>query len=109
MLERFPAGWTTPIIYALKKSATAGAVPAAFDASGMTLAIVLRDRTGAVFTPAGVAAWHDQATSLAKFTPVVGDLTVERSPIRARWQVTAADGIAFFPKDQPDEWVIDNP
>src|SRR5688572_12290284 len=69
----------------------------------MTLALVLRDRSGAVFTPSGTVAWETIGSAVAKFTPAATDLTVERSPIRARWKVTASDGIAYFPKDAPLE------
>lgn len=108
--DRFPAGWTTRIGYALKKAATASTDPAAFDATGMTLALILRDRDGVIVTHAGTVAWIAAATSQAGYTPASGDLTVERSPLTARWKVTDGGGaVAYFPKDHPVTWYVDEP
>lgn len=101
--ERFPAGWTDPIDYALEKDG------ASFDATGMTIDLVLRDRQGTELEVAGSVVFTDAATSQARFTPGAADFTVERSPLRARFKVTSGAQVAYFPKDTPLEWVIDEP
>lgn len=109
-INRFPAGWTTRIGYQLKKATTEDGTPAAFDATGMTLDLVLRNADGEAVAFSGTVDWIDDATSQAGFTPAAGDLTVARSPLTARWQVTDGDGtIAYFPKDHPLVWIVDEP
>lgn len=102
MAETFTPSWTTGIDYQLKKNG------AAFDATGMTVTTILKDRAGREFTPSGGTTWAVQATSQVRFTPAVGDFTVERSPIAVRFRVTDGGGkVAEFPRNAPEEWVIE--
>jgi hypothetical protein len=77
-----------------------------FDASGMTLAIELRDRTGALFTPTGAVSWLDITQSKVRFTPGATDLTVARSPIGVYFKLTAGADVDFAPTGEGDEWII---
>lgn len=77
-----------------------------FDASGMAVAIELRDRTGALITPVGTTVWLDATTSKVRFTPDATDLTVARSPIGVYFKITAAPDVDWAPTGEGDEWVI---
>ena len=104
-MEHFVEGWTKRIEYDLKK----GVIPATFNAAGMTVETILRDHTGTEVIEGGTTAWVDQANSRVGFTPLATDLTVARSPMRVRWKVTAGAEVEFFPKGDPEEWVIHQP
>jgi len=77
-----------------------------FDASGFTLAIELRDRTGALITHAGSIGWLNPAISTVRFTPAAADLTVARSPIGVYYKLTAGSDVDYAPTGEGDEWII---
>jgi len=104
-MEHFVEGWTRRIDYDLKK----GTTPAVFNATGMTVETILRDRDGNEVTEGGATAWVDAANSRVGFTPLATDLTAARSPMRVRWKVTSGSAIEFFPKGDPEEWIIHQP
>lgn len=103
-MESFVEGWTTPIDYQLEKNG------AAFNATGMAVELILRDRAGAEVTEGGTTVWSDAANSIARYSPSATDLTFARSPMRVHWKVTDGAGkVAFFPKGEYEEWVICQP
>jgi len=79
---------------------------APFDASGMTLAIELRDRNGALITPTGSVSWLDATQSKVRFVPGATDLTVARSPIGVYFKITAGADNDWAPTGEGDEWII---
>jgi hypothetical protein len=99
-MRHFHEGRTKPIDTQIKSNGLA------FDATGMTIAIELRDRTGALFAPTGAAVWLNATTSTVRFTPGATDLTVARSPIGVYFKITAGSDIDFAPTGEGDEWVI---
>lgn len=103
-MEHFVEGWTTPIDYQLKKNG----VP--FDATGMTVELILRDKNGVEVIEGGSTAWSDAPNSIARYSPSATDLTVARSPMRVHWKVVDGAGkVAFFPKGEYEQWVIHQP
>lgn len=100
MPEQLVQGWTEPIRQQLLNDGSP------FDASGATLALVLRDKTGAVVSYTGTVAWSATATSVAQFSPAAGDLLAASSPYAARWKVTAAGKDAFYPNGEADSWTV---
>lgn len=103
-MENFVEGWTTPIDYQLKKNG------APFNAAGMTVELILRDKNKVEIAEGGLTAWSDETQSIVRYTPSATDLTVARSPMRVHWKVTDGAGkVAFFPKGEFEEWVIHQP
>ena len=101
--EVIPVGWTTPLDYQLEKNG------ASFNASGMTVAFVLRDRLGTQ-VGGGTTSWLSEALSQARYAPASTDYTVERSPLTGRFEVTDGSGKkAYFPKNHPIVYVVENP
>jgi hypothetical protein len=96
-------GRTVPIDRTLKKGPRGAA--AAFDASGMTVTLELRDRNGDVVTEAGTTDWADAAVSRVRFNPHADDLVAGK--LFVRWRVVDALGkVAFFPGGEAEEWII---
>jgi hypothetical protein len=108
MSEYFVEGWTEPVDYQLKKGPKGGPV-AAFNASGMTVALELRDRDGVVVSEAGATDWLDATQSTVRYIPNAADLTYARSPMKARWKVTSGSGISWYPRSEPEEWIVGRP
>ena len=103
MSLRLVEGWTASIDYQLKNDG----VP--FNATGMTVALELRDRSGAVVTEAGTTNWLDATQSTVRYTPNAGDLTFARSPMKVRFKVTASGQSVWYPRSEPEEWIIGLP
>lgn len=99
-------GQTVPIQRTLKKGPRGAA--AAFNASGMAIALELWDRSNNEVVVVGTVDWADPLVSLAQFDPAVDDLLFSRGKLYARWKVTDQSGdIAYFPGGaEPEEWVI---
>lgn len=84
-----------------------GASRAAIDGTGLTVTLVLRDRSGGVVNVTGEVAWQTQASGIVRYSPSANDLKAERSPYEARFKVT--DGSlkdAFYPNGAADVWVV---
>ncbi len=94
-------GFTEPILQDLLGDG------ATFDASGLTLALSLWDREGAMVATAGKVDWKTASASRARFSPAVDDLKVSGSPYFARWSVTDVSGKTLpFPSGAPDVWTV---
>lgn len=106
MVYSYAEGRTVPIQRTLKRGPRGQA--AAFNATGMTVELVLRDRNGNEIAEAGTTGWSDASVSLAMFTPASSDLLSSRRKLYARWKVTDGTGaVAIFPGGlEPEEWVI---
>jgi hypothetical protein len=96
-------GWTGSIDYQLKNDG------APFNATGMTVALELRDRNGTVVSETGTTDWLDATQSTVRYTPNAADLTNARSPMKARWKVTASGQSVWYPRSEPEQWIIGLP
>lgn len=84
-----------------------GSTRAAIDGTGLTVTMVLRDRTGAVVPVSGKVDWLVQASGTVRYSPTTDDLKAERSPYAARFKVTdSSSKDAFYPNGKADEWVV---
>jgi len=108
-MRYYVEGWTKPIDYQLK----IGGLP--FNATGMTVALELRDRNGAVVNETGSTTWLDATQSKVRYTPNAADLTNARSPMKVRFRVQSGADIEWFPQssggggNSSEEWVIGLP
>lgn len=106
MVFSYVEGRTIPIDRTLKKGPR-GAT-AAFNATGMALALALWDSRGNEVAVVGAVTWADAAVSLARFAPNAADLVFSTGKLYARWKVTDLSGkVAYFPGGkEPEEWEI---
>jgi hypothetical protein len=94
--EEYTEGWTVPIEHDLKHDRQS------FNASGMTPALVLKDKTGTAVTITGTVEWANEASSRIRFTPSATDLVAAKSPYKMHWKVTDLAGkIAYYPQGAP--------
>ena len=101
-------GETAPRTFLLKEEGNP------YDLTGLTVTLELTDRTGAaVDTTGDVAIVTPQTgTDLGKvrFTPDAADLTLAKTPHRARFKVSdVLGGFAYFPRKEPDIWRVRKP
>lgn len=99
-MERLVEGWTEPI----RQQLLADGAP--FDATGVTLELVLKDNAGNSVSTSGKTAWDTASTSIAKFTPGSSDLTAAGSPYTATWKLTSGSQVAFYPAPASDQWFV---
>jgi hypothetical protein len=108
-MKTFIEGDTDPIDYDIKKAATPSATPSTFDATGMTVTMVIKakDRTTSVDVT-GKVSWLDQLNSRVRFARASTDLLKSKSPYFVHWVVTDALGKeASWPEGDGEEWVIE--
>ena len=79
---------------------------AAFNATGFTPELVLKDVFGNVVDTANDVTWEDAAVSKIKYTPDAADLDSTKSPYLAHWKVTSGSGIDFFPEGRAAIWEV---
>jgi hypothetical protein len=97
-------GWTERIRMAL--TINGGTV---INLTGMTLALVGKDRDSTDISFAGSVGTDDAAGGIIYLDPGAADLLASRSPYRLRWSVTANSKTAFFPHDEPMFWIVELP
>ena len=98
-------GWTDDIPYDLKKTNSSGT--SAFDLTGSTVAITMRDAAGNILSPTGTLTVTSAAAGSVSYAPGVGELLASLSPISVRFKVTRSGGkISYFPSRSPEKWVI---
>jgi hypothetical protein len=98
---------TEPVEIILERAPSVGATPVPFDATGLTVAMVIKAKDGTVVATGGKVAWSAQLTSTLVFNRVAGDLTKAKSPYYAHVVVT--DGLgktASWPEGAGEQWVI---
>jgi len=84
-----------------------GATRTAVDGSGLTVTLVLRDRSGGQVQTTGDVAWLDQPNGVVRFSPAAADFTAARSPYQARFILTdSSSDTASYPNGKADEWVV---
>ena len=119
MIVDWVEGETAPREFILKEDGVA------FDGTGLTVELVLTDKTGAPVDTVGDVAWVDALTGLVRYTPDAADLmpgagepyvtTKVSVPVgdfayfvrRARFKLTdGGGGVGYFPRGDPDLWRI---
>ena len=99
-------GWTGELgPFTLKADGTA------VDLTGLTVALILRDRSGTAVTTAGDTRVHGTPTSgQVYYRPDAADMTAALSPYSAHWQVTDGSGyVVYFPNAAADTIVVFTP
>ncbi len=93
--------WTEPLIVQLLIDG------AAFDATGMTITSVVRDRHQQLVTV--TTAWSTAATSQASLSPGADTFEADHGPYTLKYRVVDGAGkVAYFPPTEPariDVWV----
>lgn len=78
--------------------------------TGMTIALVGKDRYSNDVSFSGAVGIADAAAGTVYFDPSATDLLAANSPYRLRWKVTDANSKpAFWPHDEPMFWVVESP
>lgn len=77
-----------------------------FNGTGGTVALVLKDRSGATLDMAGKADWLVAALGTVRVQPVLGDLLADRGPYSAAFIVTVGGKTYSFPSQAPDVWKV---
>lgn len=107
-MQTFVESDTDPIDYDVKKAPTVGGTPVTFNASGMTVAMVIKAKDGTAVDTTGKVTWQDQANSRVRFARAAGDLLKSKSPYYVHWVVTDGNGKeASFPGGAGEQWVIE--
>lgn len=79
----------------------------AVNGAGLTIALVLRDRTGALVPTAGAVDWLVAASGTVRFNPAVTDLRAANGPYEARWKVTDSNSDdAYYPNGEAEIWTV---
>jgi hypothetical protein len=99
-MEDLVAGQTSPVEQQLLRDG------APFNATGMTLTLILRDSADVVLTLAGAVVWSDATTSKARFTPAANDLIASNAAYRARWRVVQGSVVSYYPSAGADPWWV---
>lgn len=100
MPESLVAGWTEPIDQLLKADGTA------INGTGLSVTLILRDRSGAEVDTSGKVDWLVASSGTVRYLPALDDLRVEGSPYTARWRVTSSGKYLYFPNAAADTWTV---
>lgn len=102
LVDEYTEGWTSSVEYTLLHKDPETGASSTFDASGMTPAVVIKDKDGAAVDTTGDVSWADATESKIRYTPDAADLTASGSPYKLHWKVTDLTGqIAFYPQGTP--------
>jgi baseplate upper protein BppU len=96
-------GWTGDLDFVLKANGVA------LDLTGMTVELILRKPDGTTIDTAGDTSVPDPAAGKVRYAPDSADLVAANSPLMARWKVTNAGKVVYFPAGSPDRWEIYRP
>lgn len=100
-MEDLVEGWTGRLTFTLLADGSA------FNGTGMTVTLQLRDRDQGVVITTGDVNWVSAAAGTVYFDPAAEDLKSERSPYQARFKVTdASSKDVFFPNADADTWKV---
>lgn len=101
MAEYFVEGWTEEITYELKSDG------AAYPLSGCTITLRAYGANGSLVSFSGSITISDESGGVVKFNPAANDLLAINSPYKVRFRVVDAAGqVLFFPKQEPEVWVV---
>jgi hypothetical protein len=78
----------------------------AYNGTGTTITLILRDRSGAAVDMTGKVSWLVAASGTVRVLPAAGDLKAERAPYTAAFIVTVAGLTYAFPNKAPDTWHV---
>lgn len=99
-------GQTAPETYVLEETDANGDLQPV-DVSGLTVDLVLKDKTGTLVTTTGDVAIVSGPAGTVKYTPDSTDLDAALSPYSAKFKVTFGDGsIRFYPQGPPMTWKV---
>lgn len=89
------------------ESANDSGVLVAEDLTGLTVELVLKDKSGTAVTTTGDVAIVTAASGKVKYTPDSTDLLASGSPYTARFKVTYGDSsIRYFPQGAAMRWNV---
>lgn len=84
-----------------------GASRAAANLTGLSLGIVVYDRTGASVAVTGKATVTDAANGRVQFAPDADDFKAANNPYAVTWTVTDGTGdIACYPNKESEKWIV---
>lgn len=99
-------GQTAPEEFVIKAGTSVSSLTPV-DLSGLTVGLLLKDRTGATVTTTGDVTVITPASGLVKFSPDSTDLLASLSPYTARFQVTYGDAsVRYFPQGPAMQWKV---
>lgn len=99
LIDEYTEGMTSDIEYTLKHKNPITGAESTFNATGMTPAVVLKNKNGTVVDTSGDVSWADAPNSKIRYTPDAGDLSSALSPYTLKWKVTDVGGkIGFYPQ-----------
>lgn len=102
LFDEYSEGWTAPIEYDLRHKNPITGQTISFDATGMTVDIVLRDKTGSIVSSTGSVDWVDATISRVRYTPGAEDFDTRRSPMTLHFVVIdQLGGEATYPQGSP--------
>lgn len=94
-------GWTGDIPMVLRENGQRR------DLTGATLELRLFDKNGSEISEAGsIAVSGDPTLGDAIYSPAVGDLLLDNSPMYARIQVTIGGQDTWHPSQNADVWTV---
>lgn len=93
-------GWTGVIDETLKSNGVA------VDLTGMAVELILQRADGTPVTLGGTVTLQDAAQGVVRYSPASTDLKTSETPHVARWKVTAAGKVVYFPNDAGDVWEV---
>lgn len=77
------------------------------DLTGLTVALQLRDRTGALVATAGEVTVLSAVDGTVRYSPAATDLKAANGPYAARVKVTDGNGDdAYYPNGAADVWMV---
>lgn len=94
-------GWTGPIDETIR---TAAGTP--LDLTGMAVELLLQKADGLTVDTTGDITVVTPAAGLVRYSPDAGDLVAIDTPHVARWKITSAGQVTFFPAEEGEVWVI---
>lgn len=97
-LQAVTEGQTIPYDVQLTLKLVGSLTFAAFDATGMTVTSILRDKNGTLVSVA--TSWFSQTTSIARLDPVAGTFVFARRPYFLKFRIVDGTGdVSFYPQD----------
>jgi hypothetical protein len=78
----------------------------AINGTGLTIALVLKDRGGNCIDKSGKVSWLDAAAGKVRYRPVLTDLLAKASPHSARWVVSLLGQDSYYPNKAPEQWIV---
>lgn len=97
-------GWTEGLRFRLEKDGVAVLL-----SSTDEVALILRARDGRTIATSGNVLIASTSGGEVLYSPDPLDLIASRGPYYARFRLTQAGKISFFPNGEPDQWLVHKP